>query len=324
MIEHASPIEFRVDSSGRRLNGPAIVYGDVSPGHREKFEPGSLVVRDDAVLNLQHDRERIIARNGQGLAIIDTPQSLNVRADLRDGSAELQLIKRGVLTGLSLEFHALQERRSNGLRVIERADVVGIGLVDKPSYPSSTIELRARSGRTLRQRIPADVAMRCECAAPECKWAKIIGPAMQEMFEEVWRDTVEVLAVRSGYAGPLASKSAGTVRAEMGDGEAIVSIDLPVGPDGDAVIRAIDDTGAVIARPYFDRDRSEYDIEEQRVEVPAGERVAVYRRAVVRSIVVGATDARDGWLRPELIATPGMGEERAAPARRREVRWWLL
>ena len=111
MIEHASPIEFRVDSSGRRLNGPAIVYHDVSPGHREKFVPGSLIIRDDAVLTLQHDRERIIARNGHGLALTDSPRALNVRADLREGSAELQLIKRGVLTGLSLEFHALEERQ---------------------------------------------------------------------------------------------------------------------------------------------------------------------------------------------------------------------
>lgn len=290
--EHRAGAEFRV--AGRTLSGTVMRYGETADlgTFRERFEPGAFAPVPAVPMRLQHDARMEILPAG-GFILNDRPRDLTIRADLPADSAALRLVKRGALSGWSVGFLAREERREAGVRVVERAELVEVSLCDRGAYTGATAEVRARSGRTLRQRIPADVALRCECAAPVCKWAKIIGPAMQEMFDEVWRDTVEVLAVRSGYAGPLASKSAGTVRAEMGDGEAIVSIDLPVGPDGDAVIRAIDDTGAVIARPYFDRDRSEYDVEE-RAAVPAGERVAVYRRAVVRSIVVGATDARDG------------------------------
>ena len=58
---------------------------------------------------------------------------------------------------------------------------------------------------------------------------------------------------------------------------------------------------------------------ERRAAVPAGDRVLVYRKARIRSFIVAATDARDGWPAPELIPTPGEYVEprRAAPRRRR-------
>ena len=42
-----------------------------------------------------------------------------------------------------MEFHALEERAENGIRVIERAELVGVGLVDTPAYPASKAEVRA-------------------------------------------------------------------------------------------------------------------------------------------------------------------------------------
>ena len=59
--------EIRV--SGRTLSGPALVYGDIAPSHRERFLPGAFgdaVSGAPVALNLQHDPERVIARNGDG------------------------------------------------------------------------------------------------------------------------------------------------------------------------------------------------------------------------------------------------------------------
>ena len=165
--------------------------------------------------------------------------------------------------------------------------------------------MRQRSGRTLRQRIPADVNLACECSGAGCKWARFQGEAMREMWDNVWgRFQQETLAVRSNYGNPIASRSAGTLRGHIAeDGAGIVEIDIPAGPDGDAIQRAIEDTGAVLVRPYLDANIGESVVQELRA-MDGPENVRVYSRARIRSFVVGATDAVGGWPMPELVATP--------------------
>ena len=53
------------------------------------------------------------------------------------------------MTGLSVEFRALAERREGGLRVIEAAELRGIGIVRSPSYEDSRVEARRQQGRRL-------------------------------------------------------------------------------------------------------------------------------------------------------------------------------
>ena len=304
--------------AGRTLTGAAMVYGDVSPGFRERFEPGAFGDVGAIDVNLQHDPGVILAR---ATTLTDSPRELAVRADLPEGSAGLALVRRGALSGFSVEFHATAERRdAAGVRVVERADLTGLALVDRPAYPAAGAEVRARRGRTVRQRIPSGKNLGCQCSGAGCKLARFMEEELGAMFDRAFADVErEILAVRGSYGTPIASKSRGSVRGRMVGKDAEVEIDLPDGPDGDAVLRDIENTGAVLVRPYLDRDRSRG----RREDGPGGVGVMVYDRdapAEVRSFVVGAADAWDGWPAPAVIPTPDefMGpEDREAPRRRR-------
>lgn len=133
---------FRSSEDGRTLSGRALVYGDVSPDFRERFMPGAFGDIGPVALNLQHDARLVLVEAG-GLAITDGERALEVRATLPADSAAVQLVKRGALRGFSVEFVARSERREAGVRVIERAELTGLALVDRPAYIASTAEVRA-------------------------------------------------------------------------------------------------------------------------------------------------------------------------------------
>ena len=301
--------ELRV--AGRTLSGVAMRYGDISPDFRERFEPGAFGEVRAIDLNLQHDPGTVVVR---GASLTDSPEALSVRADLPEGSAALALVRRRALTGFSVEFKPTREHRdAAGVRVVEAATLTGLALVDRGAYPASQAEVRARSGRTVRQRIPSGKKIGCACSGAGCKLAKFMEEEMTAMFDRAFADVeAEILAVRGSYGTALASKSAGSVRGRMVGGGAVVEVDLPDGPDGAAVLRDIENTGAVLVRPYLDRDRSRGRREGDTMVYDAD------APAVLRSFVIGATDMRDGWPEPDLIRTPDdlMPEVRAIPRRR--------
>lgn len=142
-------VELRVE--GRRLSGIVMAYGDVSPSHRERFEPGSLRAAESVPLNLFHDAERAVAWHpGGGLELRSEADSLAMVAQLPPIPAAdraLAEIRAGRIGGLSVEFRAVKERREAGLRVIEEATLSGIGIVRAPSYEASRVEARARRRR---------------------------------------------------------------------------------------------------------------------------------------------------------------------------------
>ena len=134
---------------GRRLPGVGIAYGDVAtlPFGRETFAPGAFgnIAGADAILNVQHDRNRPIARTPSTLQLVDGPDALRIIAMLpetREADDALTNVRAGVLRGLSLEFRATAAPVIDGVRTVQRAALLGFGLVDTPAYPGSHVEAR--------------------------------------------------------------------------------------------------------------------------------------------------------------------------------------
>ena len=142
------------------------------------------------------------------------------------------------------------------------------------------------------------------------------GDALRDEFELAFGQArKEIIAGFGSYDMPLASLSAGTLRGRIlanGDGE--VEIDLPDDAVGAAVMAAHEAAG-VIVRPHIDASAAESTIEGDTIN---------YRKAPIRAFLVSATDAREGWPVPELIATAvGLDElaSVAAPRARKIPRW---
>ena len=147
-----------VRAEGRTLAGTVMVYGDYSPSHRERFESRSLAPVGDVWLDIDHDRRAVVAWQGAGLALDFGADGVTLRAEVPrtvPGDEALAGVRDGTRKGLSIEFKARRERREaqTGTRVIEAADLRGIGLVPAPSYEGSQVETRQRTGFRLSGRV---------------------------------------------------------------------------------------------------------------------------------------------------------------------------
>ena len=304
-------------AEGRRLSGVVMKYGDVSPTHRERFEPGALRMAESVHLDLHHDPERAVAWHpGGGLALVNGRDALTLRAELPPIPAAdraLAEIRAGRVDGLSVEFKARRERRDGAIRVIEDAVLAGIGIVRSPSYGASRVEARARSGRTMRARIPAGRSVECRCSGAECKFAKMAAEGMQEAFDKAFRQFEnEVIAGFGSYDMPLASASSGTLRGRiLGNGDGEIDIDLPADSVGAATLAAHESAGVII-RPHIDAAAAESTVEGD---------TRIYTSMPIRAFLVSATDAREGWPPPVLVPTPEELASASAPRLRRLPRW---
>ena len=357
--ERTAPLEIR--ATGKTLTGEAVRYGQRATDRPERFEAGAFAPLGPLALNLQHDRGIVLATTGDRLAVTDTEQALEVRAELQPGAA-LTLLRRGVLRGLSVEFRALAERTEGGVRVIERATLEALGLVDAPAY-SGRLEVRRGgfggggrggwgswgSAPTMRATIPPDTRLRCECGGTAaCKWATIIPEAMSEMFDNAMDRAGELIAQRRTEA-----EAAGAVGDLLG-GQMLPGLETAAaGGDTLAVWGRYDRPLASVSRGTLRRS-GKYGIE---IDLPDDENgravlaaheaagvivrpaldmneseytqdgdVLTYTKAVARAFVVSATDAREGWPEPTLRAAeaePTEAEPTARSAILRRRRLWL-
>ena len=130
---------------------------------RETFMPGAFgdVAQLDTTLNILHRQDRLVGRTGGGGVVFrDTPGALLMAATMpatRDGDDALELVRSGVLRGLSGEFRTLRDRFVGDLREIGRAVLDGLGLVDRPAYPGS-VGLEVRQNSDLDADLDADDA----------------------------------------------------------------------------------------------------------------------------------------------------------------------
>ena len=308
-------VELRQEG-GRRLSGVAVSYGDLAavPFGRERIEPGAFTPIGDVILNAGHDRQAPLARTGGGgLELVDTERELIVRATLPETRAAddvLELVRAGVLRGLSVEMRPVSVRMEGGLRIIERAKLVGVAVVDTPAYPASEVEARRRGGRPnpwLRAQWQARKAGACDCQGPEIKSVNFEPGA--------WRDTLaedrEVLAVAGDYSRAVASRKRGTLElSEREDGGLDIRLtreagDTPAGRDIAEMATAV----PITARPILDNDLSTFTDEN-------GERR--FTKAHLRAVLLKPTERDDGW-EP---ATFEDGERaKPEPAKRRAQVW---
>ncbi len=150
MTEIRCAVELRADDlSPGRLVGTLLTYGERAKDRPEVFEPGALRWPDGGiVLRRQHQRgapiARIVPEVRGGAVVLDS--RLPDTAAGRDAAAE---IRGGLLTGLSVEFRAVRQRYTAGVRHVVDAMLTGAGLVDNPSYAGSHVEVR-QGGRGRR------------------------------------------------------------------------------------------------------------------------------------------------------------------------------
>lgn len=152
--------ELRASDNG--ITGVLLRYGDEARfgTFRERFAPGAVELRSDLIANIMHDRAKPVARTGAGLHVAATEDGLDARIEWPEtvyAREAKELVESRILRGFSVEFHALKERFEGRTRIIERAEVSGLGIVDRPAYPESQIEARiaeafgpARPRRRLR------------------------------------------------------------------------------------------------------------------------------------------------------------------------------
>ena len=264
-------------SAGGRLVGE-VAYNREALDRPEMFEPGAFTSQSDPLnLTLQHDRGRSpAATTADGtLRVEDTRTSLKLEALLRPGSAEHQLVARGALTGLSVEFVAKTETRNRaGVRIITDAHLDGIGLVDMGSY-QSRVELRKA---WFRATIPTRSEMSCRCQGPACDRVLFLPNS----FDLGEGDTLAVGG--GGFSNVLGSLKRKTLIAE----ETRRGLQIGLTDDTtETAKRIISDNkvAPMFARPILDLENSEY---------TDADGLRTFTKANIRAILVKPTDTTEG------------------------------
>ena len=308
--EFTAPVEFRL--SGRTLSGVALRYGERARDRPELFEPGAFQPLGDVRLSLQHDRSgrRPVATVSEGtLRLMDTRSELRLEADLAPNSAELSLVERRTLRGLSVEFVSKSERTENGIRIVERASLPGIGLVDTGSY-RTRLELREETrarmgGAWFTASIPFGKKMACKCQGPDCDEVLFEPGAFDDL------DKSEVLAVGGGgFANVLGSLKRGTLLLDENKGGLQIGL---TNRDTETARRITSSArvAPIYVRPLLDLDASDF--------VDDG-RLRRFSKADVRALLVKPTVNDKGHL-PATIDGVAREDREEMNRRHRRALW---
>ena len=229
-------------------------------------------------------------------------------------------VRAGKLNGLSVEFVAEKEKREAGIRIIEKARLVGIGLVDQPSYSGSVVEARREmrgpdpdrerqfwhnQRRAVSGKMPLATAD-CRCQGKDCNQVKFLPGSFDKTIQGAESGDRDISATTGSNNAPdiLGSTRQGTLRLTADNGGMGFSIAAATGAP--ALLALIQSATAAppIARPVIDLEISRFED-----EIIDGELVRVFSEVYLRSLLVKWADAQ-GW--PPLVVDDfveaGVGE----------------
>ena len=205
--------------------------------------------------------------------------------------------------------------------MIERARLVGIGLVDSPSYPDSTAEVRRRrgGGGRVRSRIDYGREMSCDCLGGDCTTIVIEPGVLDRAVKERLSAGDDVLAIVGNYSKTVASARHGTLKYRDTPEGFEVDFGLPATQSSKELLEQ-STVAPVIVRPIFDPKLSELELRDG---------VQYAKRLHLKAFVIGSTDRSGGW-EPAKIDPPGraalIDDDYAPPpepAKVTRIRRWL-
>ena len=156
MFEHHSvntTLECReATGSPGRLTGIVLPVGRVASDRAELFVASGVTTPSEGVRLLsEHRSENTIMlfdpiRGSDGSLMVD-----HLLPNTPEGQKLAEAVRSGRTPGLSVEFHALAESRSNGGRVreIQSSLVVAVAAVASQSYQQSRAEIRSKQARVV-------------------------------------------------------------------------------------------------------------------------------------------------------------------------------
>ena len=295
-------IELRAEN--RRITGLGLPYRQLSPSHRERFEPiaGGVEIAPSAWLNLDHKPREVVAWRGAGLEVRETDKGLEVDAvapETPAGEAALEGIRSGERAGLSVEFRSVQERREGqtGTRILEAFQVAGFGIVRAASYPGTQVEVRQRTGLPITGTVGLGENLSCTCR-DDCTAVNIAPDAFDTALAEAGAGTRQISAFLSGrFNEPFASIGNG-LQVTRNAGELVITLD----GISATLLESFEEllsTGAYLAfRPYFKDALSTIDKRGSVAYVTAGDLRAIELAVVtgnltgLRRIAVGGRENR--------------------------------
>lgn len=136
-----------VEAHDEGLSGIVVPYNQRARqvGYQLSVDEGAFAGRmPDVLVNVQHDKSRLIGRTGLkgNVNLTDTPGQLAIAMSYpdtqigRDAKTEVEL---GILAGFSAEFTILSDYWNGGVRHIKEAVLMGIGLVARPAMSGAVI-----------------------------------------------------------------------------------------------------------------------------------------------------------------------------------------
>ena len=142
-MKHSFEIEIREAAGGGELHGTMLTEGRAASGGRaELFTPGSVQWPSEGVEiapghELATEARAHPVRQRDGRLTLRTPATPALRQAVESGRKYM-----------SVEFHALKERRTKGgIREVMSALVVRAALLKTPEYDTTAAEIRSKQGR---------------------------------------------------------------------------------------------------------------------------------------------------------------------------------